>query len=88
MCFLQKKRDFSAGEAGKVEEGGLGARIPEFDPILEMSSAGDGASRTESFKHKTTTVNRVLDHSIVEGLIVGWLWRFWGRREDFLHGRV
>lgn len=47
----------TSSEAGKVEEGGLGARIPQFDPILEMSSMGDGASRTESFKHKTTTVN-------------------------------
>jgi len=47
----------TGSEAGKVEEGGRGALVPEFDPILEMSSMGDGTSRTESFKHKTTTVN-------------------------------
>ena len=47
----------TGSEPGKVEEGGQGAHVPEFDPILEMSSMGDGTSRAESVRHRTTTVN-------------------------------
>lgn len=60
--FSESNPKTPAGEPGKVEEGGQGAHVPEFDPILEMSSMGDGTSRAESVRHRTTTVNRVLDH--------------------------